>query len=255
MRKRGENYNTWKNRYFVLKGPHLYWLKSSNASVRDALVTRVAFSTCLASQETKIKGYVNILGYRMAADENIDPGRYGFKLLHDSDRSYFFSSDEQMVIRDWMRALMKATIDRDYTSVFFILVILPFATRSNDMLTEPVVSSVNVPTIPLAVAQAMNPAPRPPSPTARAATQRAMRRENTNQLSSRDAEILMSMTPSVSPSTSNHPRVESFFNELEAEVPITPPMNPRLQAPPVRPPREMRRQASTSEVRVITPFV
>lgn len=54
----------------------------------------------------------------MAADENIDPGRYGFKLLHDSDRSYFFSSGEQMVIREWMRALMKATIDRDYTSVF-----------------------------------------------------------------------------------------------------------------------------------------
>jgi hypothetical protein len=32
--------------------------------------------------------------------------------------------------------------------------------------TAPVVSSVNVPTIPLAVAQAMIPWPRPPSPTA-----------------------------------------------------------------------------------------
>ena len=58
------------------------------------------------------------MGYRMVADENIDPGRYGFKLLHESDRSHFFSSDEQMVIREWMRSLMKATIDRDYTSVF-----------------------------------------------------------------------------------------------------------------------------------------
>ena len=119
------------------------------------------------------------------------------------------------------------------------------------------VSSVNVPTIPLAVAQAMNPAPRPPSPTARAATQRAMRRENTNQLSTRDAEILMSMAPPTSPSSDggNRPRVESFFNELEAEAPITPPTNPRSQAPPVRPPREMRRQESMSEVRVsITPF-
>lgn len=54
----------------------------------------------------------------MVADENIDPGKYGFKLLHDSDRSHFFSSDEQMIVRGWMRALMKATIDRDYTSVF-----------------------------------------------------------------------------------------------------------------------------------------
>ncbi|KAH9987791.1 hypothetical protein BJV77DRAFT_1024192 [Russula vinacea] len=217
MRKRGENYNTWKNRYFVLKGPHLYWLKSDSAS------------------ETKVKGYINIVGYRMFADENIDPGKYGFKLLHESDRSHFFSSDEQMVIREWMRALMKATIDRDYT--------------------KPVVSSVNVPTIPLTVAQAMNPAPRPPSPTARAATQRAMRRENTNQLSTRDAEILMSMAPPTSPSSDggNRPRIESFFSELEAEDPITPPTNPRSQAPPVRPPREMRRQASTSEQPLVEP--
>lgn len=41
MRKRGEHYNTWKSRYFVLKGPHLYWLKSDNASVRVASMTRV----------------------------------------------------------------------------------------------------------------------------------------------------------------------------------------------------------------------
>ena len=118
MRKRGENYNTWKNRYFVLKGPHLYWLKSDSASVRIASVTRVVYSMGLTSQETKVKGYINIVGYRMLADENIDPGKYGFKLLHESDRSHFFSSDEQMVIREWMRALMKATIDRDYTSGF-----------------------------------------------------------------------------------------------------------------------------------------
>jgi hypothetical protein len=43
MRKRGEHYNTWKTRYFVLKGPHLYWLKSNNASVRVASMTRVTF--------------------------------------------------------------------------------------------------------------------------------------------------------------------------------------------------------------------
>ena len=122
-------------------------------------------------------------------------------------------------------------------------------------LTGPVVSSVNVPTIPLAVAQAMNPAPRPPSPSARAATQRAARRENTNQLSTRDAEILMSV-PMAPPASSNidggnRPRVQSFFNELEAEIPHTAPTSPRLQAPPVRPPREMRRQGSSSEVRVL----
>ncbi|KAH9056353.1 hypothetical protein EDB87DRAFT_1637438 [Lactarius vividus] len=210
MRKKGEHYNTWKNRYFVLKGPHLYWLKSN------------------AQSETKIKGYVNIVGYRIISDENVDPGRYGFKLLHETDRTHCFSSDEQVVIREWMKALMKATIDRDYT--------------------KPVVSSVNVPTIPLAVAQAMNPAPRPPSPTARAATQRAMRRENTNQLSTRDAEILMGMPAASPPQSANgRPRVESFFNELEAVGPSSQSTSPKMQDPPVRPPRELRKKGSMSE--------
>ena len=34
MRKKGEHYNVWKSRYFVLKGPHLYWLRSNSPSVR-----------------------------------------------------------------------------------------------------------------------------------------------------------------------------------------------------------------------------
>jgi len=119
---------------------------------------------------------------------------------------------------------------------------------------EPVVSSVNVPTIPLAVAQAMNPAPRPPSPTARAATQRAMRRENTNQLSTRDAEILMSLghaalSTNEDDKVGNRLGLESFFSELETESPVSSTTSPKLQAPPVRPPREMRRKPSTSEVR------
>jgi hypothetical protein len=61
------------------------------------------------------------------------------------------------------------------------------------VITEPVISSVNIPTIPLTVAQTMNPAPRPPSPGARDATQRAMRRENPRQLSTRDAQVLMGL--------------------------------------------------------------
>ena len=28
MMKKGERYNTWKNRFFYLKGPHLYYLRS-----------------------------------------------------------------------------------------------------------------------------------------------------------------------------------------------------------------------------------
>jgi len=155
MRKKGERYNTWKLRYFVLKGPHLYYLASHSR------------------EETKIKGYVNISGYKVIVDENINPGKYGFRLVHDAEKTHYFSSDEQLVVRDWMKALMKATIARDYT--------------------KPVISSCNIPTIPLAVAQTMNPAPRPPSPTQRDATQKALRRENPNQLSSRDARILMGL--------------------------------------------------------------
>jgi hypothetical protein len=37
MRKKGDHYGSWKNRYFVLKGPHLYWLKSNAQTVRVAL--------------------------------------------------------------------------------------------------------------------------------------------------------------------------------------------------------------------------
>ncbi|KAF8324573.1 uncharacterized protein EI90DRAFT_3075110 [Cantharellus anzutake] len=160
MRKKGERYNTWKLRYFVLKGPHLYYLRGKG--------------------EAKIKGYINIKGYRIIADENIYPGRYGFRIVHDTGMTHYFSSDEQITIREWMKALMKATIARDYSKA--------------------VISSVNIPTIPLSVAQAMSPAPRPPSPTARDATQRALRRENTSQLSSRDAQVLMGLPSENGPS-------------------------------------------------------
>lgn len=34
MRKRGERYNSWKNRYFVLKGPHMYCLRGDSTAVR-----------------------------------------------------------------------------------------------------------------------------------------------------------------------------------------------------------------------------
>lgn len=33
MRKKSDRYNSWKMRYFVLKGPHLYFLKSDGKAV------------------------------------------------------------------------------------------------------------------------------------------------------------------------------------------------------------------------------
>lgn len=74
------------------------------------------------------------------------------------------------MVREWMKALMKATIARDYSVA--------------------VTSSCNIPTIPLAEAQALS--PRPPSPASRDAAQRANRRENTNTLTPHDANVLVS---------------------------------------------------------------
>ncbi|KAG8755383.1 polar growth protein [Serendipita sp. 396] len=151
MLKKGERYNTWKSRFFFLKGTHLYYLRSK--------------------QETRIKGYINIKGYKIIADEATHPGRYGFRIIHDTQKPHFFSSEDQIVIRDWMKALMKATIDRDFA--------------------RPVISSCNIPTIPLAVAQTMNPAPRPPSPRTIAAAQMASRQADSSGLLSRDTKMLM----------------------------------------------------------------
>lgn len=47
-------------------------------------------------------------------------------------------------------------------------------------------------------AQSMSPAPRPPSPSQRLATQLASRRENPNQLTARDASILVRPVTSIS---------------------------------------------------------
>jgi hypothetical protein len=33
MRKRGGHFSTWKKRYLVLKGSHLYWLKTDSTVV------------------------------------------------------------------------------------------------------------------------------------------------------------------------------------------------------------------------------
>ncbi|KAI0371457.1 hypothetical protein BV20DRAFT_1120507 [Pilatotrama ljubarskyi] len=214
LRKKGDRYNSWKSRYFVLKGPHLYWLRSDSKS------------------ETKIKGYLNIVGYKVMADESVDPGRYGFRIVHDREKPHYFSSDEHLIVREWMKALMKATITRDYSN--------------------PVMSSCNIPTIPLTVAQAMNPAPRPPSPTARDATQKALRRENPDQLSSRDAQVLlMGMPNKENGANGERTRLESFFtNDTVSTKGSEPPAGkkagtPKSPAPP-RPSRELRR-TSTSQ--------
>lgn len=95
LRKRSDRYNTWKERYLILKGVHLYILKSPT--------------------EDKIKGWVNLSGYKFVSDGSVDRGKYGFKALHETEATHYFSSGDSVVTRNWMKALMKATIGRDYS--------------------------------------------------------------------------------------------------------------------------------------------
>lgn len=95
MHKKGEMYSSWKPRYLVLKGTDLVILRDSNAA--------------------KIKGYVSMKGYKVIgiADDSATARKYGFKILHETDKPHYFSSDDPILVRGWMKALMKATIGRD----------------------------------------------------------------------------------------------------------------------------------------------
>lgn len=95
------------------------------------------------------------------------------------------------------------------------------------------------------VAQAMNPAPRPPSPGARAATQKALRRENTNQLSTRDARVLMGL-----PSTEEgaDARVTLDTDHQGTALPSSAPQQGLSSSVPVRPSRELRRVSANHTV-------
>ncbi|GAA5962155.1 hypothetical protein JCM21900_006986 [Sporobolomyces salmonicolor] len=156
MRKKGEKYNTWKQRFFVLKGTYLYYLKSE--------------------QEQRAKGVINLSGYRVISDANIHPGEFGFKIVHDKDRAHYFSAAEQITVRAWMKEIMKATILRDYAAQ--------------------VMSSCDIDVLPLSVAQTMTPRPRPPSPTMRAQIQKERYGgASPSTLTQKDAAILMDFAP------------------------------------------------------------
>ena len=105
-------------------------------------------------------------------------------------------------------------------------------------------SSCNIPTIPLVVAQAMNPAPRPPSPSARAATQRALRRDNTEQLTTRDTRILgLSVADLDYRDERSHAQMDSLFTNAAIAEGDSNPSSPKGSAPP-RPSRQLGRMNS-----------
>jgi hypothetical protein len=55
MRKKGDRYNSWKSRYFVLKGPHLYILKSEDKLVSIIYYLWAGFDTFWMSRKPRSK--------------------------------------------------------------------------------------------------------------------------------------------------------------------------------------------------------
>ncbi|KAI8375609.1 hypothetical protein EDC96DRAFT_605102 [Choanephora cucurbitarum] len=119
--KQGCKYKQWNKRWFVLKGIHLFYFKSP--------------------EDLRMKGIINLRGYRIIPDESIQPGKYSFKAQHFEERTFYFYTDNETSMRQWMTPLMKATISRDFHA--------------------PVLSSHTIPTVSLSVARRMK--PRPPS--------------------------------------------------------------------------------------------
>ena len=194
------------------------------------------------------------MGYKVTVDETVDPGKYGFRIDHDTEKTHYFSSDDMTVIRDWMKAIMKATIGRDYSRELISFIVSRHDKLMNASI-EPVISSCNIPTIPLTVAQAMNPAPRPPSPSARAATQKAHRNKDLETLGVKDLNevpnhatlVLMGLQPQHG-SSEDRARVDTLFPgkekaENEDDLSSTPRAVKSFSAPP-RPAREGKRQSA-----------
>ncbi|KAI9268478.1 hypothetical protein EDC94DRAFT_514032 [Helicostylum pulchrum] len=121
LHKQGCKYKKWNKRWFVLKGPNLFYFKSP--------------------KDVRMKGIINLRGYRIIPDETIQPGKYSFKAQHEEERTFYFYTDIDTSMKSWISSLMKATISRDFSA--------------------PVLSSSMIPTVSLDVARRMR--PRPPS--------------------------------------------------------------------------------------------
>ncbi|KAG2173199.1 hypothetical protein INT43_004573 [Umbelopsis isabellina] len=121
LHKQSDKYKTWNRRWFVLKGPNLFYFKSP--------------------RDVRMKGIINLRGYKISMDEDVNPGKYCFKAAHERERNFFFYTDGEDELRQWVKSLMKATISRD--------------------ITAPVMSSNHVATVSLETARKMR--PRPPS--------------------------------------------------------------------------------------------
>ncbi|KAI9311505.1 hypothetical protein BX666DRAFT_1995771 [Dichotomocladium elegans] len=121
LHKQGDRYKTWNRRWFVLKGVNLFYFKTP--------------------KDVRMKGIINLRGYRVVCDPAIQAGKYSFRLQHEYERTFLFYTDYESTMKSWINVLMKATIARDYAA--------------------PVLSSSTIPTVSLDTARRMK--PRPPS--------------------------------------------------------------------------------------------
>ncbi|KAF7730053.1 polar growth protein [Apophysomyces ossiformis] len=121
LHKQSDKYKTWNKRWFVLKGSNMFYFKGP--------------------KEIRMKGIINLRGYKIIYDESIHSGKYSFKAQHDRERTFYFYTDSEASLKAWIKALLKATISRD--------------------LEAPVMSSSSIPTVSLDIARRMK--PRPPS--------------------------------------------------------------------------------------------
>ncbi|KAI8096501.1 uncharacterized protein BX664DRAFT_258357 [Halteromyces radiatus] len=121
LHKQGDKYKTWNKRWFVLKGSNLFYFKSP--------------------KDIRMKGIINLRGYRIITDETIYAGKFCFRAQHERERTFYFYTDTESSMKEWVKTLIKATITRDFTA--------------------PVMSSSTIPTVSLDAARRMK--PRPPS--------------------------------------------------------------------------------------------
>jgi hypothetical protein len=119
---------------------------------------------------------------------------------------HYFSSEEKTAIRDWMKVIMKATVLRDYSKIVVSCTQYsdyPFGGCSN---YEPGTSS-----------------------SIREATQRGLRQDNTEQLSTRDTRVLMGFN--INKAKDEQVRWDGS-EEATAKADISPTSLTRTSAPP-----------------------
>lgn len=110
LRKRGERSYNWKLRFFVLRG------------------TRLAYYT--SDRDTREKGLIDINSHKVSMIDDIlfyGPNRHAFKLLPPAPgasrslnftlpKTHFFCAESKEQMRQWIAALTKATIGRDWST-------------------------------------------------------------------------------------------------------------------------------------------